>query len=325
HRHRGRRRLPALPRAARRGGAGDGRGRHGEGDHRGPHAAAPEVLGGSPQGAPGVHEGSRRPAAAGRRAPHGPERVRGRHRRVRRAVARGRAGRHRRRGRADVKDPWPERVLFLSVTQGVPPVQRAGRLSIFSPATAREREANFESYWLYQQRRDGEILEALKDLTEKRKPRAGFQADPVRTRRPVDPAFHRNYLAVRDDPRTLDRRTLLLTFLYKFARHEWIGISAAWDETPTVARAKYLIDKISRYHLAEEFCHMRLFQEMFRTFGLEGVEWGPLPKRTKQLYGAFARLPGPLEAPPALVRELMGLTAYVRLDRMLDETVGGDP
>jgi hypothetical protein len=211
------------------------------------------------------------------------------------------------------------------VTQGVSSVQRAGRLSIFSPATARERAANFESYWLYQQRRDGEILEDAKDLTEKRKALARFQADPVRTRRPVDPAFHRNYLAMRDDPRSLDRRTLLLTFLYKFARHEWIGISAAWDETPTVAGAKYLIDRISRYHLAEEFCHMRLFQEMFRTFGLEGVEWGPLPKRTKQLYGAFARLPCPLVAPPAFVSELMGLTVYLRLDRMLDDIVGGEP
>ena len=110
----------------------------------------------------------------------------------------------------------------------------------------------------------------------------------------------------------------------RLGRHEWIGISAAWDETPTVARAVYLIDKISRYHLAEEFCHMRLFQEMFRTFGLDGVEWGPLPKRTKQLYGAFARLPGPIVAPPAFVSELMGLTVYLQLDAMLDEIVGDE-
>jgi hypothetical protein len=204
-------------------------------------------------------------------------------------------------------------------------LHRPERLSIFSPATSREREENFGSYWLYQQRRDGEILEDAKDLSEKRKGLARFQANPVRTRRPVPEAFHRNYVTMRDDPRTLDRRTLLLTFLYKFARHEWIGISAAWDETPTVARAVYLIDKISRYHLAEEFCHMRLFQEMFRTFGLDGVEWGPLPKRTKQLYGAFARLPGPVVAPPAFVSELMGLTVYLQLDAMLDEIVGDEP
>jgi hypothetical protein len=202
---------------------------------------------------------------------------------------------------------------------------RPGRVSIFHSATAREREENFERYWLYQQQRDGEILEDAKDLSEKRKSLARFQANPVRTRRPVGEAFHRNYLAMRDDPRSLDRRTLLLTFLYKFARHEWIGISAAWDETPAVARAVYLNDKISRYHLAEEFCHMRLFQEMFRTFGLEGIEWGPLPKRTKQLYGAFARLPGPLVAPPAFVSELMGLTVYLQLDKMLDGIVGDEP
>ena len=204
-------------------------------------------------------------------------------------------------------------------------VHRPGRVSIFSPATAREREENFESYWLYQQRRDGEILEDAKDLSEKRKGLARFQATPIRTRRPVPEAFHRNYVTMRDDPRSLDRRTVLLTFLYKFARHEWIGISAAWDETPTLARAVYLIDKISRYHLAEEFCHMRLFQEMFRTFGLEGVEWGPLPKRTKQLYGAFARLPGPVVAPPAFVSELMGLTVYLQLDAMLEDIVGDEP
>jgi hypothetical protein len=203
--------------------------------------------------------------------------------------------------------------------------RRPGRLSIFSPATARERAENFESYWRYQQRRHGEILEDAKDLAEKRKTLARFQANPIRTGRPVPEAFQRNYATMRDDPRSLDRRTLLLTFLYKFARHEWIGISAAWDETPTVAGAKYLIDKISRYHLAEEFCHMRLFQEMFRTFGLEGVEWGPLPKRTKQLYGAFARLPGPIVAPPAFVSELMGLTVYVQLDRMLDDIAGDEP
>jgi hypothetical protein len=213
----------------------------------------------------------------------------------------------------------------LSVTHGTAVPHRAGRVSIFSPAGAREREANFESYWLYQQRRHGAILEDTKDLSEKRTALARFQASPVRTRRPVAEAFSRNYLVMRDDPRRLDRRTLLLTFLYKFARHEWIGISAAWDATPTVARAKYLIDKISRYHLAEEFCHMRLFQEMFRTFGLEGVEWGPLPKRTKQLYGAFARLPGPLVAPPAFVSELMGLTVYLQLDKMLDDIVGDEP
>ena len=46
-------------------------------------------------------------------------------------------------------------------------IGRLGRASIFSPATARQREANFESYWLYQQRRDGGILEDIKEILEK--------------------------------------------------------------------------------------------------------------------------------------------------------------
>src|SRR5262245_21001072 len=56
---------------------------------------------------------------------------------------------------------------------------RPGRASIFSPATAREREANFESYWLYQQRRDGGILEDVRDLAEKQKTLLRFQQHAV--------------------------------------------------------------------------------------------------------------------------------------------------
>src|SRR5438132_3374945 len=74
-------------------------------------------------------------------------------------------------------------------------IRRPGRASIFSPATEREREENFESYWRYQQRRDGEILEEAKDLSEKQKNLARFRADTVRTRRPVPDTFHRNYIA----------------------------------------------------------------------------------------------------------------------------------
>ena len=50
-----------------------------------------------------------------------------------------------------------------------------------------------------------------------------------------------------------------------------------------------------------------------------------MPRRTKQLYGAFARLPGPLVAPPAFVSELMGLTVYLQLDKMLDDVIGDEP
>src|SRR5438445_2382016 len=107
-------------------------------------------------------------------------------------------------------------------------IRRPGRASIFSPATEGERAENFESYWRYQQRRDGEILEDAKDLSEKQKTLARFQAATVGTRRPVPDTVHRNYITMQDDPRSLARRTLLLTFLYMFACHAWNGISAAW-------------------------------------------------------------------------------------------------
>src|SRR5262245_24740140 len=96
---------------------------------------------------------------------------------------------------------------LLSVIHGKATPRRPGRRSIFSPATAREREQNFESYWLYQQRRDGEILEDAKDLSEKRKGLARFQASAVRTRRPVRDAIHRNYVTIADHPRRPDLQT----------------------------------------------------------------------------------------------------------------------
>jgi hypothetical protein len=130
---------------------------------------------------------------------------------------------------------------------------------------------------------------------------------------------------MRDDPRTLDRTTLLLTFLYKFARHEWVGISAAWDVTPTMADSEHLTDKISRYHLAEEFGHMRLFHEMFETFRLDRVEWVPLPNWVKQAYGIFTRMPPALMSSAAFVTELMGFTVYLHLDKILDQTLSGEP
>ena len=110
--------------------------------------------------------------------------------------------------------------------------------SIFSPAGVRERAENFEDYWLYTQRNDGEIIEDQRDLTRKRELRARLQARAVRSRAPLaDPdTFYRNCVELHDDPRTLDRKTLLLTFLYKFARHEWVGIlhSAAGVELEPV-------------------------------------------------------------------------------------------
>src|SRR5689334_3354665 len=142
---------------------------------------------------------------------------------------------------------------------------RSGKyLSIFSPASREQRRENFENYWQFSQRNSGELFEYDKDLFEKRTRLRRFQSNPVKLRFPLtDPeAFYRNYLEMQDDPGSLDRMTLMLTCLYKFARHEWVGIKGAWKAGPDMAHSHTLEDKISRLHLAEEFCHVRLFDEM---------------------------------------------------------------
>lgn len=207
------------------------------------------------------------------------------------------------------------------------PASPARYRSIFTPATRRQRMENFESYWLYSQRHDGEILEAEKDLTRKKQTLARFHAHPVRSRRPLpDPErFYRNYVRLQDDLGSFDRKTLLLTFLYKFARHEWVGISAAWDLIPTMAESQLTTEKISRYHLCEEFSHIRLFHEMFRTFHLDRVEWVPLGKWMGRVYKIFPRVPESLMSPPAFVSELMGLTLYLHIDGVLDDILADEP
>ena len=199
--------------------------------------------------------------------------------------------------------------------------------SIFSPATNAERADNFEDYWAYTRDKDGAIREDRKELAEKARILARFQAEAVRSRRPLPhpDRFYRNYVTMRDDPRTLDGKTLLLTLLYKFARHEWVGISAAWDATPTMARSTRTIDKISRYHLSEEFSHVRLFHEMFRTFHLDQVEWVPLGQWMQRLYRVFPRIPGAIMSPPAFISELMGLTLYLHVDRALEALLDDEP
>jgi hypothetical protein len=199
--------------------------------------------------------------------------------------------------------------------------------SIFTRATRRERVANFEAYWAYSLRHDGEILQAQKTLVKKRDTLARFQAHLVRSRRSLsDPAsFYRNHVTMQDDPQTLDRKTLLLTFLYKFARHEYVGISAAWGRTEPISESTSMIAKIGLYHLCEEFSHMRLFQEMFRTFHLDNVEYVPLGKWMSRMYRLFPLFPEALLAPPAFVSELMGLTVYQHIDGVLDDILDDEP
>ena len=199
--------------------------------------------------------------------------------------------------------------------------------SIFTPASRQERTANLEAYWAYCVDHDGEVLQHDRDLAKKRDILAHFKAHPVRSRRPLaDPTrFYRNYVVMHDDPRTLDRTTLLLTFLYKFARHEYVGICAAWDQRKPITESTPLIPRIGLYHLCEEFSHMRLFQEIFETFHLDRVEWVPLGKWMSRLYRVFPMLPDTVLDPPAFVSELMGLTVYVHIDGVLDEILVDEP
>jgi len=201
------------------------------------------------------------------------------------------------------------------------------RRSIFTDTTRKIREQNFEDYWAYTQRHDGEILEDEKNLAVKKDILGRYTSNPVRSRSPLpDPErFYRNYVVFQDDPATFDRKTLLMTFLYKFARHEWVGISAAWDGIPSMAQSKTTTDKISRYHLAEEFCHIRLFHEMFRTFQLDRVEWVPLGPILGRIYKIFPYFPESLMSPPAFVSELMGLTLYLHIDRLINDILADEP
>jgi hypothetical protein len=199
--------------------------------------------------------------------------------------------------------------------------------SIFARSTAAERAENFRTYFAFSCGQSGELLEPEKDLALKRDRLAAMQAAPVRSRQPLrDPdAFYRNYVTLRDRPESLDRKTLLLTCIYKFARHEWVGITGAWDATPTLANSKELTDKISRYHLAEEFCHIRLFHEMFRTMQLDKVEWKPLGPFMQKVYRIFPYFPGFLLDAPAFVTELMGVVFYQHLDRAIVDILADEP
>ena len=199
--------------------------------------------------------------------------------------------------------------------------------SIFTSATARERQENFEDYLAYTLAQDGELIEAEKDLAAKRAQLRAFRADPVRSRRPLpDPEqFYRNHVVFRDDPATVDRKALLFTCLYKVARHEWVGISAAWDASTPMAQTRTIIGKIGRYHLAEEFCHMRYFDEMFHTVQLDRVTWVPLSPFKQRLYRLFPGIPDAVKDPPAFVTELLGITFYRHVDGLLDEVLADEP
>lgn len=57
--------------------------------------------------------------------------------------------------------------------------------SVFSPATAKEREENFKDYWEFTQQHGGELFEDEKDLAKKRARLKYFQDNPVKLRKPL--------------------------------------------------------------------------------------------------------------------------------------------
>lgn len=200
-------------------------------------------------------------------------------------------------------------------------------LSVFTDASTQQRRENFEDYWLFTQHHGGELFEAERDLSKKRATLEKFQGNPVGLRKPLaDPAaFYRNYVKLVDDPKTLDRMTLMLCAIYKFARHEWVGIKGAWEVVPDMAHSFTIEDKISRVHLAEEFCHVRLFDEMLKTCGLDQVEWRPLSPFKEKIYEQFPKFPDFILDTPAFVTELMGVTFYIHLYRLFDEILVDEP
>ncbi len=60
-------------------------------------------------------------------------------------------------------------------------MRTAKYLSVFSPASAEQRKANFEDYWVFTQQHGGELFEAEKDLAKKRARLKFFQDNPVKS------------------------------------------------------------------------------------------------------------------------------------------------
>jgi hypothetical protein len=198
---------------------------------------------------------------------------------------------------------------------------------IFAPASPSDRRRAFEDYWAYLLVRDGALHEEAQALEHKTGYYQRLQARPICARQALTPA--RTMAALADllatQPRTqADRRLLALTVIYKFASHEAAGIRAAWLATPTWERCRNLTDRITRYHLCEEFCHLRLFAEMFKVFALD-VEWPSFSWLMRTTYAVFARCPNWLLAPIAFSSEIMGIMFYRHIWQVLEEVFAAEP
>jgi hypothetical protein len=198
---------------------------------------------------------------------------------------------------------------------------------IFTPASRSDRTRAFEDYWAYLLMRDGALQEEAQSLEHKTDYYQRLQVRPVRARQPLTLAqtmAELSDLLASQYPSQADRRLLALTTVYKFASHEAAGIRAAWQSTPSWERCRNLTDRITRYHLCEEFCHLRLFAEMFKVFTL-GVEWPRLSWSMRTAYGAFARFPHWLLAPIAFSSEIMGIMFYRHIWRVFEQVFATEP
>ncbi len=199
--------------------------------------------------------------------------------------------------------------------------------AIFTPASPADRRRAFEDYWAYLLERDGALHEEAQALEHKTEYYQRLQARPIYARPSLTPV--RTMAALADllatQPRTqTDRRLLALTVIYKFASHEAAGIRAAWLATTSWERCRNLTDRITRYHLCEEFCHLRLFAEMFKVVAL-GVEWPLFSWPMRTTYAAFARCPNWVLAPIAFGSEIMGIMFYRHIWRVLEEVFATEP
>ena len=199
--------------------------------------------------------------------------------------------------------------------------------AIFAPASLADRTHAFEDYWAYLLTRDGALQEEARSLEHKTDYYQRLQTRPIRARKPLTAAQTMAELTDRlaaQDLAQADRRLLVLTAIYKFACHEAAGIQAAWRSTPSWERCRNLTDRITRYHLCEEFCHLRLFAEMFKVFALH-VDWPRLSWPMRTAYAAFARLPDGWLAPIAFGSEVMGMMFYRHTWSVLEEVFAPEP
>ena len=199
--------------------------------------------------------------------------------------------------------------------------------SVFAPAAPSDRALAFEEYWSYLVARDGAIEETIQSLEHKTGYHRSIQAHPVHAEEPLTSARNIDEVArslANQDLGRADKRLLALTVIYKFVSHEASGIQAAWASSASWAECRTLRQKITRYHLCEEFCHLRLFAEMFKVFSL-GVEWAPLSWPARVAYVVFCRFPGWLLSPPAFCSELMGIVFYRHIRRVLQDVFADEP